>query len=212
MSKQKNSEWPLEIKSGSAVVKIDRTEKANCYVSYSAVYYKGRERKVRFFQDLAVAKSTAKTIADEITQGQHVSLELTANQRLEIQRALEILAPLNIPLDLAASRYAQAHGALAETKADLVEAARQYAKQHGGVIQKSVADAVTELLAHIETEQKNTVNGTRRKQAWAKLLRSHLQCKLAEHFQCNVSDLTSNALEPWLIGLKLAERTRRNVR
>jgi hypothetical protein len=69
MSKQKDSEWPLEIKSGSVVVKIYRTQKANGYVSYSAVYYKGRERKVRFFQDLAVAKTTAKTLADEITQG-----------------------------------------------------------------------------------------------------------------------------------------------
>src|SRR6185312_2549554 len=114
MSKQKDSEWPLEIKSGSVVVKIYRTQKANGYVSYSAVYYKRHERKVRFFQDLAVAKATAKDLADEITQGQHVSLELTANQRLEIQRALEILAPLNIPLDVAAGRYAQAHTALVE--------------------------------------------------------------------------------------------------
>ena len=59
--------WPLEVKSGSAVVKIYRTQKVSGYVSYSAVYYKGRERKVRFFQELAEVKIEAKKIADDIT-------------------------------------------------------------------------------------------------------------------------------------------------
>ncbi|HXT13739.1 MAG TPA: hypothetical protein VN873_19475 [Candidatus Angelobacter sp.] len=61
-----------------------------------------------FLSRLGRGKATSKTPADEITQGQHISLELTANQGLEIQRTFEILAPLNIPLDVAANRYAQA--------------------------------------------------------------------------------------------------------
>jgi hypothetical protein len=72
------SEWPLEIKSGSAVVKIYQTEKANGYVSYAVVYYVGHEQKTRFFQDLSETKSERKSLADAITQREHISLELTA--------------------------------------------------------------------------------------------------------------------------------------
>jgi|SRR5947209_17385927 len=115
MKKQKESEWPLEIKSGSAVVKLYQTIKAGGYSSCCAIYYKGHERKTRFFQDLATAKTTAKAIADEIAQGEHISLELTSTQRLAIQRALEILAPLDIPIDVAAGRYAEAHRYLRDT-------------------------------------------------------------------------------------------------
>jgi integrase len=68
------------------------------------------------------------------------------------------------------------------------------------------------LIAQIETEQQNTTNGTRRKEPWLKLLRANVQNKLARDFNCNVCDLSSATLEPWLIGLKGAERTRRNIR
>jgi len=60
--------WPLEVKSGSAVVKTYRAPKASGCVSCAAVYYKGSERKARFFQKLTDAKSAAKKIADAITQ------------------------------------------------------------------------------------------------------------------------------------------------
>jgi hypothetical protein len=72
-------------------------------------------------------------------------LELTANQRLEIQRALEILSPLNIPLDVAANRYAQAHTSLAETKADMVEAAR--ARGGGDVFWTTENEDIASLFA-----------------------------------------------------------------
>jgi hypothetical protein len=62
MSRSSKSGWPLEIKSGSAVVKIYRTQKASGYT----VFYKGHERKVGLLQDLDLAKSEAKRIADSI--------------------------------------------------------------------------------------------------------------------------------------------------
>jgi hypothetical protein len=51
MNTRTQNQWPVVIKSGSAVVKIYRTEKANGYVSYTAVYYKGRERGVQHGRD-----------------------------------------------------------------------------------------------------------------------------------------------------------------
>src|SRR5215471_15920795 len=118
-SRRRKPEWPLEIKSGSAVVRIYRTQKSNGYTSYSIVFYKGHERKVRFFQDLDIARAEAKQIADSITQGQHISLELSAIEKLAVHRALEILAPLGIPIDAAAARFADAQRALNGTDGDV---------------------------------------------------------------------------------------------
>jgi integrase len=94
----------------------------------------------------------------------------------------------------------------------IVEAARDYARRHAGIVaDKSVRDAVAELLGQIEAEQKNTRNGIRRKEAWVKLLRAHLG-KLARDVSGPVASLDSALIEPWLVGLKCSERTRRNVR
>jgi hypothetical protein len=175
-------------------------------------FTRGGERKTRFFQDLATAKAAAKKIADEINQGEHISLELTAAQRIEAQRAFEISVTLKVPLDVIVSRYAEAHRQLIGTDTDVVEAARVFAKSHIGIVKKTLPEAVKELIEQIEAEQKNTLNGTRRKVGWLKLLKTHLVGKFARDFNCQVADLSSAILEPWLVKLVCAERTRRNIR
>lgn len=212
MKKQAKSEWPIGIKSGSAVVKIYRTQKAGGYESYCTIFYKGHERKTRFFKDLESAKSTAKAIAKEIAQGQQISLELTAPERLAVQRALQLLSPGTLPIDMVVGHYVEAHRQLRDSGVDLMEAVRFFLRRHSGVVQKTVPDAAAELIAQIEAEQKNTMNGTRRKDAWCKLLKAHLVGKLARDIQCNVSDVSSALLETWLVGLQASERTRCNVR
>jgi hypothetical protein len=87
---------------------------------------------------LSEAKSEAKKIADEISQGEHISLDLTASQRLAVGRALEILSPLNIPIDIVASHYVEAHRQIGAIGGNLLDAARYYAKHHGGITQKTV--------------------------------------------------------------------------
>lgn len=137
---------------------------------------------------------------------------LDAKTRLAYARAEELLSPLNVPVDLAAAQYAEARCPLADVGVGIVEAARDYAHRHAGIMaDKPVADAVAELIGQIEAEQKNTTNGTRRKATWAKLLRSHLG-KVSRDFNCPVAALDSSQIEPWLAGLKSSERTRRNVR
>jgi integrase len=208
----KRSKFPLVIKSGSAEVRIYRTRKADGYASFAVAYYADGKRKVHFFQDLDAARQEARTIANDIASGDVVGVGLDAKTRLAYGRAEELLAPLSVPVELVAAQYAEARRLLADVGVGIVEAARDYARRHAGIVaDKPVADAVAELLGQIEAEQKNTRYGTRRKEAWAKLLRSHLG-KLARDFGCQVAALESSMLEPWLVGLKCSERTRRNVR
>ncbi|HET7624381.1 MAG TPA: site-specific integrase [Verrucomicrobiae bacterium] len=211
----KTENFPLIITAqgvSAKIRKIVQTKKGNEYIFYMVDYVLLGKRKQEWHTDLVEAKKAASDACKKIASGEQRVLELRNDDRLAYIRAIDALANINVPIDVAAARYAEAHRQLAQTTGDVIEAARQYARQHAGVVQKSVADAVTELLEQIKTEQKNTVNGTRRKDAWLKLLRSHLQEKLALSFQCKVNDLSSSNLGLWLISLKLAERTRRNVR
>ena len=195
--------WPVEVKSGSAVVKIYRTQKSSGYVSYSAVYYKGRERKVRFFQELAEAKAEAKRIADDITEGEHISLELTAGQRLAVKRALEIATQLGIPVDVAVSKYAEAYRHLHETGADVAEVCRKYAKQNAGSVLISVPAAVELFKSHMAADGKSQ----KHQQHLATVLN-----RFAESFNIDVQSLTPTLISDYLTSLICKERTKRNCR
>jgi integrase len=208
----KGQDFPQVVKSGSAEVRIYRTTKADGYTSYAASFYLEGKRKVRFFQDLDSAKREARKTAEAINNGQPLGVGLDASTRLAYIRAEELLAPLDIAVDVAVSRYVEARRILADVGADVVEAARDYARRHAGIVaNKTVSEAVKELLEQIEIERNNTSNGTRRKEAWAKLLSAHLG-KVSRDFNCDAAALDSSQIEPWLVGLQCSERTRRNVR
>lgn len=194
---------PLEVKSGSAVVKIYRTEKASGYVSYSVVYYKGMERKVRFIQDLAVAKTTAKSIADEIAQGDHFRLELTSNDKLAVQRAWDILSAFDIPIDKACWEYIEALKAVGST-GSILEACRDFAKRNSMTQPNTnVSDAVTAFKAQAEADGKSEV----RRQDFASVLD-----RFVKSFNVEVGTLTPKLISDYLIALPFRERTKRNHR
>lgn len=202
-NRAQENEWPLEIKSGSAVVKIYRTEKASGYVSYTAVYYKGRERMVRFFQELAEAKTEARKIANEITQGEHIRLDLTANDKLAIERAREILAPLNIAIDVACGEYAESLRALGGT-GSILEACRDFAKRNStGLTKITVADAVEKLIEQARTDGKSE----QRQNRIASLLG-----RFAKSFNVEVHTLTPKLVGDYLAALPFKERTKANHR
>jgi len=157
------------------------------------------------------AKAVALDACHRIASGQQHVLELRSSDRMAYLRATEALAHLNVPIDSACRDYAEAVKILAGV-GSLTEAARFFVQQRSGVVQKPVSEAVNELVAQIETEQRNTSNGTRRKDAWLKLLKTHLQNKLAKNFCCNVADLSSATLGPWFVALKCSERSRSNIR
>jgi integrase len=191
--------------------KISQTKNGRNYTSYVVDYVLLGKRKQKWHAELAAAKAAASDACTKIANGEQLALELRNGDRLAYLRATEALAGTNTPIDIACREYANAVSLL-HGFGTLTEAARFFAKHHVGIVNKSISEAVDELIDQIETEQKNTHNGTRRKDAWLKLLGSHLKGKLARDFHQNVTELSSATLEPWLIGLKGSERTRSNIR
>lgn len=210
----KAEKFPLvisEVGVSARIRKLTQSKNGRQYTIFVVDYRLLGQRKREARSNLAEAKTAAQEACRKIASGQQHVLELKSNDRLAYLRATEALSEIQIPIDVACQEFANAIQILGGTGA-LAEAARFFAKQFNGVIGKTVPDAVGELIAQIEAEQKNTNNATRRKDAWLKLLRSHLQNKFAEDFNCTVAELSSAILESWLIGLKASERTRCNIR
>jgi integrase len=210
----KSETFPLVVTEEGVSAKIRKatqTKEGRQYTVYIVEYNLLGQRKREARSSLVEAKQTARDAWRKISRGEQLVLELRSNDRLAYLREMEALQPVNVPIDTACREYTEAVTILSNV-GSLTEAARLFVKQKMGVIEKSVPDAVDELVAQIETEQNNTLNGTRRKDAWLRLIRAHLVGKLARDFQCQVTELTSATLEPWLIGLKGAERTRCNIR
>ncbi len=142
MSKPK---FPISVKRGHVTVKIYKTPTRGCK-SFTVVHHLGDQRQRRYFTDLALAVTAAETTANALSTGELKVLELTNDDRLSYVRAMETLKPTGQPLDVVASQYAQAYKIL--EGADIIEAARYYAKRHPSKMpKKTVPEIITELLA-----------------------------------------------------------------
>lgn len=210
----KSETFPLIIKEAgvsASIRKAIQSKGGRTYEAFVVEYYLLGGRKREWRTSLAEAKAAARDACLRISNGEQLVLELKNSDRLTYLRATEALAEIHKPLDSACREYADAIKILG-SHSSLLQAVQFFMRQQHNVQTRSVSDAVNELIEQIEAEQENTNNGTRRKVGWLKLLKTNVQNKLARDFNCNVTDLSSATLEPWLVGLKVAERTRRNIR
>ena len=106
--------FPIEIKRGSARVKIYFTPSKGCD-SHTLSYWFNGQRKRQTFSDLAKAKQEAEKIASRLTRGDLDVLTLSSDDRASYLRAKNLLDVLDVPLEMAAADYAQARRALGAT-------------------------------------------------------------------------------------------------
>jgi YD repeat-containing protein len=189
----KTDVFPIIIKEAGVSASIRetvQTKKGRQYIAYVVDYFVLGERKREWRSDLEKAKEAALEACRKISTGEQQVLELKNDDRMAYVRATDALSEMATPIDVACREYVEAMKILGSV-GSLTEAARAFVKQHAVVANKPVPEAVNELIDEIEIEQKNTSNGTRRKDAWLKLLNAHLVGKFAEDFNCHVSDLSS---------------------
>ena len=107
-----------------------------------------------------------------------------SGDRLAYLRATEALTATNVLIDTACRQYAEAVAILGGL-GSLTEAARHFVRQQSGIVNKSVPDAVNELIAHLVqlreffhllgrhigshiVSQKALVGGEAHPEAWAR--------------------------------------------
>ena len=195
----KRNRFPKVIKRGSCAVKIYRDQKPQG-TYFRVVYQLGGKRHRLNFKSLEAASSEAEAKAAQLSRGDMDAAQLSGRDRLVYARALDAVKAFELPLDAAAIEYKQARELL--NGGSLVDAARFYARHHGGGIKrKTVAVAVDEM---IEAKRANGVS---------ELYLADLRYRLGtfgQAFHCNVNALLPDDVAQFLAALKLSARSYNN--
>lgn len=193
--------FPLEIRAGSVRVKIYRTESRGYPLFQVADFSEGR-RKLRGFADLAEAKAEAERIATRLATGEVVAAGIGARERASFSRALELLKPTGVSLEVATSTFADCLQILGGNR--LLEASRDFARRHPvNLPRKSVQEAVEEMI-----EAKGRAGLARRS---LEDLRSRLG-QFAEAFDGPLAAATGDRIQTWLDGKGLSPQSTLNFR
>jgi integrase len=205
--------FPLEVRRGFAVVKIYRSQ------SRGRIYFKvvyrdtGQKRKTRGFKTFSEAKTEADLLATKMSQAELDVLSLTNEDRLIYGRALHAINSLAVPLDVAATSYANAAKIIQDLgisidvaaaeygtarrrleHVSLAEAADFYLKHHPrNVPKKSVQEVVSEFL---EVKRAAGVS-----EVYIDDLEYRCQA-FANHFPCAITEVTAPRIQEFLTTLK----------
>jgi integrase len=196
--------WPIEIKNGSTTVKIyegTNRVQGSSYTQYTLAYYLGTKRVKRKFADLKEARREAELVAAKLAGGENDVLRLTANDRLIYLQAQDDLRPLNRPLNVAISEYANAVKRLPQG-VNLGEVVDFFLRRNPTALsQKNVREVYDELIDSKTKAGRGAV--------YIKDLHSRLG-RFAEAFQMDIGKVTSSMIDRHLEDLKVAGRTKRN--
>jgi integrase len=194
--------WPRLVKVGGTVVKVYRYARPDGSFSYQVADYSTGARKLRSFPTGEAALAEAERLARLLASGEAHAARVGGRELAGYGRAVELLRPTGIALEVAAAHYAEAVKVLGGDR--VLEAARFFASRDPSRLPvKTVAEAVEELLTVKEAR------GASRR--YLGDLRSRL-ARFADAFHCPLASVTTGDVQRWLDGLKAAPQTVRNFR
>ena len=198
--KERKTDFPIRIKSGSATVSI--YDRSDAFPYYRVAHYIGSKRRMIPFTNLAQARREARHIAERICAGEARATRLSRTDELIYKRATEALSPIGLALDTAAIELAQARRLLGDTP--LTEAARFYLNHSARQITpKTPAEVMEELIA-----QKRADGMSER---YCDDLRYRIG-RFSQAFQCEMASLSPALVQTFLNELKLSARSVNNFR
>ena len=166
-----------------------------------ADYTTGR-RVLRSFTEHGEARREAERVARQISTGEVTAATMSNAQAASFGRAVELLRPTGLALEVAAGIVAKAHEILG---GDFhIEAAKFY-KMHRAdqITRKTVAEVVAEVI------ESKTARG--KSESYLKDLSTRLN-RFAKDWAVDVSSVTGADVQRWLDGLKVAPQTAKNFR
>jgi integrase len=145
--------FPIKIPCGNVHVTIYRarfTKAGREYVKYILCYWNFQNQRVQqSFADLKTAKRQANERAIQLANGSLPVLSLKAEAGAAYHRAIQLLRPCGVPLELAAGQFAEAYKILGG--GSLIEAAKLAMKAQTDIKPNvSLADTIEEVLKDSE--------------------------------------------------------------
>jgi integrase len=204
---KKRKPWKVE-KIGNVSIPIYRRNKLHKasgkrYEVFEVSDYTAGIRTLHSLSNSAKAIAEAQRIAKLISTGQNTAATMRNSDAASYGRAVELLRGIDVPLELAAGRYAEAYKILGGDK--IIEAARDFIRRNPTERPaRTIAEVVTEL---VELKKKRGA-GSR----YAEDLKSRLD-KFGERFaSIRVDRVTTTDIQGWLDGMDAKPRTVRNFR
>jgi integrase len=144
----KIQKFPIEIKQGSVCVRIYEAKfhKAGReYVNYTVSFWQSKKRVRESFASLETAIRQARERAIQLDNSNLPVLSLKAEAGAAYHRAIQLLSPCGVPLEVAAGQFAEAHKILGG--GSLIEAAKLAVKAQQGIKPNvTLAETIAELL------------------------------------------------------------------
>lgn len=196
--------FPLEVKKGSAVVKVYRTPvkvKRKVYDAYTVKYYADGKPVQKKFADPDKAIEHANAAAESIDSGQLSAFLFSEREKAIYHRADEALRPYGKSVDVACLEYAELLKEMNGVSPR--EAIRFYRRQHPENFQRrTVSEVFTELIAFKEQDKVS--------EYWLRDLNTRLGKFKKQFGNLCITEITGIQLEDWLRGLKTTTRSRKN--
>lgn len=203
MSRKTNK--PIKITVGNVSVKIYRStrEKGGTrYQQFDVADFSSGKRKLIAFADERKARDEAIRIATAQAKLDGAVLTLTSADRSIYLRAIELLKPTGIGLDLAAAQFAEAHSKLGGRS--LLEAVTYFTRRNPSTQpRKTVSEVFSELISAKTADGASAV--------YLKDLNFRIG-KFAADFQCQIGEVTPAQINEWLRSRECAARGRNNYR
>jgi integrase len=190
--------WDVQV--GSALVRVYFTPSGEREL-FTVSYWVDGQRKRSVAPTLELAIAAAKAAGGELNKGDLGAAELSAPQRVACARALQILEPTGVPIEVAAGDAAMAYTRLAG-KATLATVVDFYLRRHVDQV-KPVAEVIEECLKAKRED--------RLSQRYLKQLDYDFK-RFKGRFKNCIGDVLGPDVDAWLRGLGVSSRTRNNMR
>lgn len=194
--------FPQRIKRGSCIVTIYKTPTKG-YDGFTVVHYDSTGARCRrMFTNYTLALRAAKAAAAELAVGRPEVHTLTGHELVIYRRALKALNGTGVDLDVAVTQFAQATRLLDDVT--VIEAANVYNTRKEPPLKRKLVSEVVEELLTVKRDKGRSF-------LYLKDLRLRLD-RVAKAFACPLADVTSEAIDKFLLDMDAAPRTRNNFR
>ena len=194
---------PIVVKVGNASAKIYRLRaKTSGYEYFQVADFTSGKRKLISFADEESARQKAKEIAVKLASNQLDVLAMTGKDRSAYLRALDLLKPTGIPLELGVAQFA-----------DVVKklGGRSLAVAVDFYLKCNPIDRPRKTCEEVFKELLDTKSADGVSEIYLKDLKVRIG-KFVVAFQMQISDVTTNAVDAWLRSLECGARARNNYR
>ena len=191
----------IRIKRGGVTASIHPTPRDG-YDAFTLVFYQDGKRVRKIFPTLELARREGQAVVDSLSRGEIAASSLTGDQRASYLRAMNLLSPCGVSLELAAAEYAGAKKMLGEVS--LLQAAAFFLeKSPKNIVKKSVQEIFEEMYASKRSDGVSAI--------YLKDL-AHRLDRFAKQFQMPLVNVQGKDIVEWLGSMELSPRSRNNYR